>query len=133
MDGFRGDYSAHHTGHKATGQSLPGLGAGSFEEAGLQDFSPKAASRRQLGSGHSGTETRWAGLGGVLVGVGLTCREPGAWHDGPGTGEITHGFGNGHVLARTRGGRHGSSGQGSPDFPAALKGQVRWTLEGAVV
>ena len=48
----------------------------------------KGASRKQgpvlglpqekLGSGHSGTETRWAGLGGVLVGVGLTCREPGA-------------------------------------------------------
>lgn len=75
MDGFRSHYSAHHTCHEATGQSLTGLGEGSFEEAGL---SPGAASRKQLGSGHSGTETRWAGLGGVLVGVGLTYREPGA-------------------------------------------------------
>ena len=75
MDGFRGHHSAHHTCHEATGQSLTGLGAGSFEEAGL---SPGAASRKQLGSGHAGTETRWAGLRGVLVGVGLNCREPGA-------------------------------------------------------
>ena len=58
MDGFRGHHSAQHTGHEAPGQSLTGLGAGSFKEAGLQDFSPKAASRRQLGSGHSGTGTK---------------------------------------------------------------------------
>ena len=89
MDGFRSHYSAHHTCHEATGQSLTGLGEGSFEEAGL---SPGAASRKQLGSGHSGTETRWAGLGGVLVGVGLTCREPGAWYDGPGLGDTVHGW-----------------------------------------
>ena len=76
MDGFRSHHSAQHTCHEATGKSLSGLGAGSFEEAGLQELSPEAASRRQLGSGHSGTGTRWAGLGGVLVGVGLACSEP---------------------------------------------------------
>ena len=58
MDGFRGHHSAHYICHEATGQSLTGLGAGSFEEAGLQDFSPKAASRRQLGSGYLGTGNR---------------------------------------------------------------------------
>lgn len=41
--------------------------------------------------------------------------------------------GNGHIPAQTRGGRPGGSGQGSPDLPAALKGQVRWAQEGAVV
>ena len=41
--------------------------------------------------------------------------------------------GNGRIPARTRGGRPGGSGQGSPDLPAALKGQVRWAQEGAVV
>lgn len=76
MDSFWGHHTAHHTCHEATGKSLSGLGAGSFEEAGLQELSPEAASRRQLGSGHSGTGTRWAGLGGVLVGVRLACREP---------------------------------------------------------
>ena len=47
MDGFRGHHSAHHTCHEATGQSLTGLGAGSFEdkvwgllEAGDKDSLP---------------------------------------------------------------------------------------------
>ena len=93
MDGFWGHHSAHHTCHEATGQSLTGLGAGSFEEAGLQDLSPGAASRTHLGSGHSGTGTRWAGLRGVLESVGFTCREPGATHEGPGLGDTVHSLG----------------------------------------
>ena len=78
MDSFWGHHSAHHTCHEATGQSLTGVGAGTFKEAGLLDLSPGAASRTHLGSGPLGTEARWAGLRGVLVGVELTCRETGA-------------------------------------------------------
>ena len=72
MDGFRGHHSAHHTCHEATGQSLTGLGAGSFEEEGLQSW----GCLKKTGSRHSGTGTRWAGFRGVPVGMGLTCREP---------------------------------------------------------
>ena len=43
------------------------------------------------------------------------------------------GFGNGQIPAWTRGGRPGGSGQGGPDLPAVLKGQVRWAQEGPVV
>ena len=129
MDGFRGHHSAHHTCHEATGESLTWLGAGSFEEAGLQDLSPGTASRTHLTSGYLGTGTRWTGLRGVLVGVGLTCREPGAGHYSPGLRDTAPGFGNGHIPAQTRGGRPGGSGQRSPGLPAALKGQVRWAQE----
>ena len=93
MDSFWGHHLAHHTCHEATGQSLTGLGAGSFEEAGFQDLSPGTASRTHLGSGHLDTGTRWAGLRGVLVGMGLTCREPGSRHDGPGLGDTVHSLG----------------------------------------
>ena len=60
---------------KPQGRASLGLVQGALKKKGS---SPGAASRKQLGSGHAGTETRWAGLRGVLVGVGLNCREPGA-------------------------------------------------------
>ena len=93
MDGCWGHHSAHHTCHEATGESLTWLGAGSFEEAGLQDLSPGTASRTHLRSGYLGTGTRWAGLGGVLESVGFTCREPGARHERPGLRDTAHSLG----------------------------------------
>ena len=56
------------------------------------------------------------GCGAHLQGAcSLTCRPRARGH--------STWFGNGHIPARRRRGRHGRPGQGSPDLPAVLKGQ----------